>query len=539
MLTCSSSQAGGLRSKLICGAIVSLLAASPVRGQQSAEYQQAQAAVMHGAWDKAIGIIHQLLETAPRDLKTLNLMGLALTGKGRTGEANQTFEKALQIDPSFYPARKNLAVNELHLKQLPQSQHNFETVLVSVPNDPVANMYMGELAFNRRDYATAVRHLKLAGPWLDKDARLHVIEAECEFQLGNMNAATSELNSLALDRLEPAWQFRAGYLLAENEQFVDALKFFETVRARYPDSYDIGFNLALCYVQTKRFSDAITLLSDFRDGGHKTSELDNLLAEAYEGERKTQQAIDALREAMTLAPEDERNYVDLGMLCADHKAYDLGLEVVSVGLHYLPHSAGLLMQRGVIYAMWGKFDLAEKDFQLAGQSDVDKDSASLGLGLTYIQQGEVVQAANTLGERIRKDPSNPALQYLFAESLIRSGVHAGNPEFTQAQTALQESVRLNPHFVYSRVDLAKTYLQQGRTDEAIQQLRAALEIDATKVQVYAQLATALKKEGKNEEASAMFAKVRELNDYNRKHGELAPLVKGGPNPTPDVLDVRK
>ncbi|MGA8028025.1 MAG: tetratricopeptide repeat protein [Bryobacteraceae bacterium] len=516
-----------------------LLAALSVSALAAANYQQAEAAVMRGAWDDALGMVRQLLETNPRDLKALNLMGLALTGKGSTAEANRTFEKALEIDPNFYPARKNLAINELRLKQLAESERDFATVLAAMPNDPVVNMYMGELAFARKDYAGAIEHLKLAGPWLEKDGRLDVMAAECEFQLGNIEAGTRELKRLTVDKLEPAWQFRAGYLLAEHEQFADAIKFFEAVRVRSPGAYDIGFNLALCDVHTKRFADAIALLSDFRAHGHKTSEVDNLLAEAYEGSGKTQQAIDALREATALEPEDERNYIDLAMLCADHNAFDLGLEVVNIGLGHLPRSNGLVVERGVIYAMSGKFDLAEKDFERAGQSEGDKDAASAGLGLAYIEQGEVTRATAALRDRIRQDPNNAALEYLLAESLIRSGVHAGDPEFVEAQAALQQSVRLNPRFVYSRVDLAKIYLQQGKTDEAIQQLRAALEIDGSKVQVYAQLGTALRREGKTEEAAAMFAKVRELNEYNRKHGEPARLVKAGAGQDSDALDARK
>jgi tetratricopeptide (TPR) repeat protein len=104
----------------------------------------------------------------------------------------------------------------------------------------------------------------------------------------------------------------------------------------------------------------------------------------------------------------------------------------------------------------------------------------------------------------------------------------GDPEFAAAQAALERSVSLNPQFVYSRVDLAKLYLQEAKIDQAVRQLKAALRIDPTKVQIYAQLGVALRREGRRQEADTMFAKVRELNDYNRKHGELPPLVKLAP-----------
>lgn len=515
-------------SKLLSAAAASILFVASARAQQGQSYQDAQAAVAGGYWDQAIAMIHQLLEANSRDLKLINLNGLALTGKGDIQDANRAFEKALEIDPNFYPARKNLALNQAQLGQNHDAERNFDLVLASVPNDPVANMFAGELAFADKDCRRAVEHINHTGSWIEKNPRLHVIRAGCEFQLGDAGSAMRDLQSLSVGELQPEWQFRAGCLLAGHERFAEAVTFFEAVLNRSPRNYDAGFNLALCYMDARRYPEAIATLSGFRERGPRTSELDNVLAEAYEREGKTQEAIDALREATTLAPKDERNYLDLAMLCADHKAFDLGLEVANAGLHHLPNSPSLLIQRGVIYAMSGRFELAEQDFQMAGQSESSKNAAFAALGLAYIQQGDVVHAANTIRERIRQDPDNAALQFLLAESLMRSGVHAGEPEFAQVQAALQQSVRLNPRFVYSRIDLAKTYVQQGKLDEAIQQLKAALEIDSAKVQIYAQLGIALRKQGKIDEASTMFAKVRELNDYNRKHGELAPLMKGEP-----------
>jgi predicted Zn-dependent protease len=505
----------------------SVLAFPQQRGS-SADYSRAQAAVMQSAWDQAIVLLQGILKANPRDLKAINLMGLALTGKGDTHQANQLFERALRIDPNFYPARKNLAINLLHLKQLSAAERNLELVLNFVPNDPLSNAYLGQLAFARKDYAVAVKHLKQSGPWLENDSRLVVMAADCEFHLGHHDAAIRLLNQLALDKLDPAWQFRAGYLLAAHEQFADAIRFFEAVRRRYPESYDIAFNLAFCYIQIRRFDPAITLLNEFRDHQHKTSELDNLLAQAYEGDGQTQRATDLLREAAALAPKEERNYEDLAMLCADHSSFELALEIVNIGLHYIPNSDALLLQRGIIYAMSGKYDLAEQDFQRAERSDAEKDAALVALGLAYIEQGDDVYAASMLRDRVRQEPNNAALQYLYAEALIRAGARVGDSEFAAARAALERSVSLNPQFVYSRVDLAKLYLQEAKIDQAVRQLKAALRIDPTKVQIYAQLGVALRREGRRQEADTMFTKVRELNDYNRKHGELPPLVKLAP-----------
>src|SRR6266480_3358152 len=76
-------------------------------------YDCAASQVQRGELDQAIRALEELLTRTPVDVKTLNLLGIALTEAGRSDEGNARFREALRIDPSFYPALKNVAVNEL------------------------------------------------------------------------------------------------------------------------------------------------------------------------------------------------------------------------------------------------------------------------------------------------------------------------------------------------------------------------------------------------------------------------------------------
>jgi tetratricopeptide (TPR) repeat protein len=496
------------------------------RLQPKVSYEQAKSALLARNWDEALAAAGRLLKTNPRDVNALNFKGLALTGLGDLPAADTAFEEALRIAPTFSSARKNLALNQLALKQTAAAEKNFSIALKATPGDPMLHMYLGEIAFRRKDYRSASSHLQAVKSDWDRDARLPAMMAECDFELGHPAEGLRLLKDLDPARLNPIWRFHVGSILANREEFAAAIPFFEAARGAYPQPYDLLYNLGLCYVEVHKPEPAIAVLSELRDSGHKTAELDNLLAEAYESGKQTQQAIELLREATQLDAHDQKNYLDLGMLCAELKAYGLGLEVVEVGLHYLPDSDALLMQRAVIYAMNGRYDEAERDFLAASHNNSARDQASAGLGLTYIQQGDVARAVSVLRERAKKNSENAALQYLLGEALIRTGIGPSDPDYREALAALEKSVRLNPNFVYSRVDLAKLYLRQNRNVEAIAQLKAAIALDPTKVQAYAELGTALRKEGKMDEAAPMFAKVRELNEYRRNHEKHFSLLGG-------------
>ena len=56
-------------------------------------YECATLLIEGGNFDAAIARLRQALTSTPRDLKLLNLLGIALTGAGRTEEANSRFRE--------------------------------------------------------------------------------------------------------------------------------------------------------------------------------------------------------------------------------------------------------------------------------------------------------------------------------------------------------------------------------------------------------------------------------------------------------------
>jgi len=497
--------------------------------KEEIEYAKVEALVRAGQWDQALSLLQPLLRAEPQDLKARNLMGIALTGKGNLPEANEQFQLALKTNPRFAPALKNLAVNEVTLRQMEAAEKHFKAAKELVPYDPVVNMYLGEFAYSRREHAQAVKYFKAAWPYLLRYPEFAIHSVESHLEGDRKDVALNLLKQLNEQDLDHRFQFHIGLMLARRDLFAEAIPFFESVRARFPNSYEVGYNLAICHVATKQSVAAIEILTGLRDQGHKTAELLDLLADAYEGNKQTQQAVDVLREATILAPREETLYLDLAGLCMDHGNYELGIEIVNVGLHYVPDSYRLVFIRAVLYALSNQFGHAEEDFELASRLAPEMDLVYVGLGMTFMQRSNLPEAARVLRERIKESPNHYVLQYLLGEALIRSGIQLGDPNFEEAKAALERSVHLNPEFHRSRIDLAKLYLKQNRVEEAIEHLEKARALRPDEQPAYAHLATAYRRKGQPEKAAAMLEKVKQLNDYERTHNyrDLVRIVKVG------------
>jgi len=479
----------------------------------SSAYAQAEALVRAGQMDEGIAAAKQVLESEPRNLKALNLLGIALTSKGDLDAANREYRKALAIDPAFYHALKNLAINELKQKNVAGAKRDLTAALKFAPNDPAIHASLGKIAYAERDYSTAVAHLSKID--VSKDAELATELVESDLQAGQKTSAEAVLKQFAPADFSDRQQFRLGLALAGRDLLQDAVPYFQAVSTKHPESYDAAFNLALCLIETKQFPQAIEVLRSSAAQSHKTSELDNLLAEAYEGNTQTQEAINTLREATQLAPEDEDNFVDLAALCTNYEAFQIALDVIEVALHYHPQSDRLIFQRGVVYAMTNKFDQAEQDFQTAARLAPEKNLSYVAMGVSYMQTGNLPKAIKELQERVRKKPNDATLHYLLGEALIRAGAAPGEANFREAKLALQKSVRLSPKFGPSHVDLAKLYLKENALDSAIEHLEIARKLDPKDKSAYSQLAVAYRRKGKPEMATTMLTALNKLNEEER------------------------
>ncbi len=485
----------------IAGAACVLIAlAAPLLAADPQDYIAAAALVRQGNWPAALSATQALVARYPDNPKVLNLRGLALTGSGKTGQAIAAFEAALKIAPQFTPALKNLTIVEWNAKRQPAARRHLAVALKTTPDDPVLNAYAALAAVEDKQYETARRHLAAAGPALAS------LPAEVEFRIG------------------------AG--LAALEKYADAAVRFRSLLERYPDSYNIAYNLGLCEFLAGDRDTAATTLERLL-AKKPAAEIENLLAQVYEAQGRTQLAVDALRRAISMEPRDETNYLDLAALCTDHNSYPLGIEIIEAGLAVMPGSPRLVLEHGLLQALTGHYAEAEEDFDRAGRLSPENDLVYAGLGLAAIQRGRLDDAIVLLRERVRTDPNSAPLWYLLGSALIRNGAQEGSPEFREAQETFSRAIRLGTKLPYPYIELAKIYLRTDQTDAALPLLDQAVKLGPNERSAWSQLAIAYRRKGEMDKVRAALNRVLALNQEDRTtklHGVY--LVKRETGETP-------
>ena len=115
-------------------------------------------------YDKALKVIDALEKKQPGNPLAYNLRGGAYIGKQDFANARKAFEKALSIDPAYYPAAANLAQLDLRDKNPQAARKRFDSVLAANKNSVVAMLAIATMERSAGNEKAFVE-------WLDKAAR--------------------------------------------------------------------------------------------------------------------------------------------------------------------------------------------------------------------------------------------------------------------------------------------------------------------------------------------------------------------------------
>ena len=304
---------------------------------------------------------------------------------------------------------------------------------------------------------------------------------------------------------------RIGIALTREGRFQQAVPHFLSARGRVAETFALEFNLALGYVGTHEYRQAVQILTHL-GGARPSAEVDNLLAQALIGDRQPEPALQALQDAAQLSPKNEKLYLLVSEACLDEGFYELGIQVLEIGLRNLPESAALHFQRGLFRSQMEERDLANRDFELAQRFSPGSDIAYIAAAQQAFLSGDVQKVIRTAREGISRGHTHCLLLTMLGEALLRAGATPATPdEFGEAQEALERAVAERPGYSSAHIALGRIYLARQRMEEAVTQLESARQLDPRNRALYSALATAYRRSGQAEKAREALAALAELN----------------------------
>lgn len=433
-------------------------------------------ALAAGRFAEVVRLADAVVQAQPRDARAWTIRGIALERLERLPESLQSFERALIVDPQSLAALQG-ATQVAYRTRSPKASALIARVLVREPGSEAAHAMAAVIAVEAGRCDRAVDHFRQSGRALDGNAVALTEYGGCLLRLHRPDEAVAVFERLLRDGGQDA-------------------------AARY--------NLAVAALQAGRHDLALASAGAAMAASPRDPEVLSVFAAASATAGQIQPAIGALRTAIEVAPDDERHYLDLALICLDHDAADLAMEVVNAGLTRIPTAARLYTMRGAIHADRAELEDAVRDFEAARALEPDDMYGAVGLSLVLRQTDRIPEAISLLRRKLRVRPADPTLNYLLADALMRSDPEPASAEFRDARKALARALRAKPRFAGAQAALGKLLLRAGELPEAAEALTAALRIDPANRVALNQLVIAYRQMGRESDAVRAAAELKAL-----------------------------
>lgn len=432
-------------------------------------------------FEKALELLRPALEQYPGDSRLWTMQGTAYSALDKRTDALASFSTALKLSPDNILALHGAAQIEYDAGSaagIPLLQH----LLRLQPGDTTSHAMLAVLEYQRGNCAAAVPHFEKASALFE--SRLPALHAY----------------ATCLVRLK---------------QIDKAAMVFQQALALNPDDRRERQVLASLQLMAHKPDDALRTLDPIL-GANADADTLELASTGYEDTHDTTKAVDALRQAILLRPQDPNLYVDFAILSATHQSFQVGMNVLNEGINLQPKAASLYFARGVLYVQLAEFDKAQADFETAYELDPNQSLSAAAQGLAAVQQNDFDRALAGVKEKLAQKPDDPILLYMQADVLAQQGVEPGSPEFQTALRSAKKAVTLRPGLGPAHSVLAKLYLQAGQYADAAGQCRKALEIDPKDQTSLYHLIQALRKTDKKGEIPELLKRLALLRQEATK-----------------------
>lgn len=470
--------------------LTELAAISAVDRGSKADLAIAIANLASGKFAPALAAIDVIEKKQPKEPFAANLRGRALLMKGDKPAARASFEKALAIRASYYPAASNLAAMDLADQHPEDAKRRFTTLLAADPKsvpallalerilartdapdaerlkliedaikadaaDAKPRIRLVEYYLQRKDAPKAMDAARNAAAALPDNVEIQEILGQAQLKAGEVNQSLTTFTRLAAAQPNSA---QAYFSLAEAQRAArnddGARQSLKKALALAPDSLRAYERLVELEVGAKRYPEALAAAKELQRRQPKARPGYLLEGDVMLAQRNVPAALKAYQTALAVEPSSTAaSRVHSAMLSAGHRAE--ADQFADGWMKKHPKDGSFLAYLGDGALLRQDLAQAEKFYREAIQATPDHAIALNNLAMTLYRENkpgglEFAQRADKVS------PNEPALMDTLAYLLSADGQHQ------RAIDLQKRAIALEPKNNLLRLTLARIYLKAGK-----------------------------------------------------------------------------
>ncbi len=247
-------------------------------------------------------------------------------------------------------------------------------------------------------------------------------------------------------------------------------------------------------------------------------------------------ALAKINEAVNLAPNDARGYVQRGMVLGGLDKLDEAITDFNFAINYAPNDPTGYNARGITFTRKGQFEQAIRDFNKALEIKPDYTQALTNRAIAFLQQEKVDEALVDFNKAVEISPDNPEVYFNRGQAYLTIFQNRNEVAYLdQCVADFNQVLAFSPENAESLVNRGSCKLLQGKVAEAYDDYSQAIALDANQARYYLFRASLYPDAGTMEQALADAQKVLELTkdeEMLQAANEMLAAIPTTPTSTP-------
>jgi tetratricopeptide (TPR) repeat protein len=478
-------------------------------------------------YSDALPVLQEHIEHQPKDAQGYHFEALALEGLDQWDKGGEALLKAARLQPGDYEIRKDLALALVHAGRTGDAIHEFEAAEKISPQEPEPHQRLALLygTVGAADLANAenAKYAKLAGQDQQKaEAGKLNDQANKYLAAGNARAAADTYRkALRLAPDDAQMHYNLSIALERLGDGTGEVQELERAVHLDPNLAVAHNQLGLQALTAGRQAAAERELKAALEINPKFAEALNNLGVLYTQQGKDSDAAALFQQATQYDPAYSRAFVNFGLTLARHD-HLLEAEIqFQDALKADPKDAAAFAALGMVEAKLGRPDDAIASFRKAVELQPESAEAHLNLGIALVDHFDRVGGLKEFSEAVRLDPKSAAPHFNLGRFYFESSKYDDARKELEAASALQQGftsalyflalverqsgnvrrsaelfqkvVELHPDLSDAQFLLGQDLDKLGRSSEAIEHWKLALQDDPNHSQALYNLSRALAK----------------------------------------------
>lgn len=471
--------------------------------------------------DKALNAIARLEKKQPENPVVFNLRGNTLAIKGDLKGAKENFERALGLNPGYFPAAASLARMDLMEKKPDAARQRFEAVLAKDPKNISALLAIAELRLRsgaKPEEVSDILARAIAASPDDPAPRVALITMYLQ-QKDNNKAVAATRDALAALPEKPELLDLAGRVMQQTGDTNQALAYYGKLTSLLPGAVPPYLRMAEIQLAAKNKDAARASINKGLTAQPDSLSLHRAMIMLDVEAGRYTEALDRARELQKSHPKDTAGYVLAGDVHVAQKAWTEAANTYRAGLKIAENSTDLAQR---LYAALSASGQSAEGVRFG-------DSWLKGHPKDFKFRAFLAEMANG-----RKDYVNAAAHYrvLLADQ-PKSPTLLNNLAWTLGQlndpkglAYAEEANKIAPNQAPIMDTLGMLLVDKGDTERGLDMLRKAVDLAPQSPDLRLNLAKAMIKANKKADAKKELESLAKLGDKFGGQAEVSKLLQG-------------